>query len=76
MASPQVCGYGACILQLNPSYTPAQLKSFVHTQAQTGKLNDTGNDNDYTDNTSIMGGNNRYLFMPFNSPYVLQIKNT
>ena len=75
MAAPQVCGLGACVLQLNPDWTPERLLEWINGNAQTGKLNDNGNDADYTNNATILGGNNRYLYQPFNSPYVLQIRN-
>ena len=76
MASPQVCGVGACLLQLNPNLTPVQLKQQIVNSAKTDLIYDNGNDADYANSTTILGGNNRYLHQPFNSPYVLQIKNT
>jgi subtilisin family serine protease len=76
MAAPQVAGLGACILQLNPSYTPEQLQTFVFDNSSKGLLNESNNQYDYTNSNAILGSVNRYLFQPFNNPYVLQIKNT
>lgn len=73
MASPQVCGVGACYLEINPGATPAQLKNWLIQRAKTGKLFDNGNDADYTNSATILGGNNRYLYQQFNSPFVLSI---
>jgi len=76
MAAPQVAGLGACILQLNPAFTPAQLQDFITDNSRKGLLRESGNQYDYTNSTVLLGSVNRYLFQPFNNPYVLQIKNT
>ena len=73
MASPQVAGALALWLQLNPSATPAQAKSFITASAKTGKLYDTASSVDYTDTISLLGGNNRFLFNKFNKSTQLQI---
>lgn len=73
MAAPQVCGVGALILQTNPHATPAQLKSYLTNQSTNSVIYSTGLDNDYTNNRSINGGNNRYLFNPLNNPIQLRI---
>lgn len=56
MASPQICGIAALYLQLYPDSTPAQVSDWIYNQADTS-LYVTGNDNDYSDNTSQWGGN-------------------
>ena len=61
MASPQVCGVGALLLQANPHSTPAQLKSHLIATCQTNGIYSTGLDNDYGVSRSIKGGNNRFL---------------
>lgn len=76
MAAPQVAGLGACILQLNPAFTPAQLQEFIFDNSLKGQLSDSAQPDNYTSSNNILGGPNRYLFQPFNNPYVLQIKNT
>ncbi len=73
MASPQVAGALALWLQLNPSATPAQAKSFITSSAKTDKLYDTASSVDYTNTISLLGGNNRFLFNKFNKSTQLQI---
>ena len=75
MASPQVCGVGALLLQANPHATPAQLKAHLIATCQTNAIYTTGLDNDYADSRSIKGGNNRFLVNPFVSQYKYQIQN-
>lgn len=65
MAAPQICGLMACILQVHPDWTPKQLKNYILSNSQS-LLYDTGNNNDYTDNASIHGGNNRIAYLPMN----------
>lgn len=74
MASPQVCGVGALLLQLNPAYTPAQLKEKL-LKTSTDVLYSTDLDNDYADIQSIHGGFKRVLYMPFNSNIGFSINN-
>lgn len=70
MASPQVCGFGALLLQLNPKLTPAQLKAKVIEESQQ-VVYSTNLDNDYTNSRSISNGIPRFLYQKFNSsqPY-------
>lgn len=70
MASPQVCGYGAQLLQLNPTVTPAQLKARILEESQS-VVYTTGLSNDYTNNRSISNGNTRFMYQKFNNeqPY-------
>tara|TARA_Y100001937_G_scaffold89064_1_gene120400 strand:- start:3354 stop:4892 length:1539 start_codon:yes stop_codon:yes gene_type:complete len=75
MASPQVCGVGALLLQANPHATPAQLKSQLIATCQTNGIYSTGLDNDYAVSRSIKGGNNRFLVNPFASEYKFRIQN-
>lgn len=75
MASPQVCGVGALLLQANPHSTPAQLKSHLIASCQTNGIYSTGLDNDYTDTRSLKGSNNRFLVNPFSSEYKFRIQN-
>ena len=42
MASPQVCGLGACILQLEPYHTPASLKEKISNLASEDKIYSSG----------------------------------
>ncbi len=42
MASPQVAGMAACILEANPMLTPAQVKQYMVNNAKSDLLNDVG----------------------------------
>jgi subtilisin family serine protease len=63
MASPQVAGVCALLLQKNPSWTPAQVKQWLLDNAGTA-LYDTGVGNDWTNNRSLKGGDVKYLYNP------------
>ena len=86
MASPQVCGVGALALQVNPHMTPAQLKTFLHNQSQSGKLREDANysnwtiaDSDYSSSSSaryIAGAPDRFLYSPYPGQYKFRIQNT
>jgi len=64
MASPQVCGVGACLLQLRPELTVTQLRDLIISYS-TPTINTTGLDNDYTNLNSIHGAPVRVLYNPF-----------
>ena len=63
MAAPQMCGMIGCLLQAHPDWTPSQVKKFFETNA-VANLNDTGNTDDYTTNSTIHGGPNRVAYFP------------
>lgn len=60
MASPQVCGVLACLLETNPRMKQAEALNYITTFSKVGQITDTGGG--YTDNTSLQGSQNRYLF--------------
>ena len=64
MASPQVAGVAACILQMNPSWSPARVKQWLLDNAGSAILN-TGTGNDWTNDRSLKGGDAKVLHMPF-----------
>lgn len=64
MASPQVAGVAALLLQLNPGLTPTQVKQYLKTNCGTA-LYDTGNSGDWTNNRSLKGGSVKVLFCGF-----------
>ena len=66
MASPQVTGVSALVLQANPSYTPAQVKAALLTSA-TSTIYTTGLSNDWSSTRSLQGGAQKVLY----SNYVL-----
>lgn len=61
MASPQVAGVIALHLQDNPTLTPETMKERIINDSK-AVVYSTGNDSDYTSQTSIMGSPNRFLF--------------
>ena len=67
MACPQVAGMLACVLQARPSMTPAEAKNFVIEHSVKNSLQVSGTEN-YSNQRSLQGGNNRILRTPFNSP--------
>lgn len=67
MAAPQVAGVLALYLQINPQSTPAEAKTYLINQAKDDILFSTGSSNDYTENRSLQGSSNKFLFNKFNS---------
>jgi subtilisin family serine protease len=74
MASPQVAGVCALLLEVNPKLTPAQVKSALLGNAGTA-LYDTGTDNDWTNNRSLKGGAVKFLYNKFNTPITFAASN-
>jgi serine protease len=72
MAAPQIAGLSALFLQMNPYASPAQVKSWLINRS-TSVIYSTGLDDDYINSRSIKGGNNRFMFNPFNSPTPMNI---
>ena len=60
MASPQVCGVLATVLESWPRMTQDQALEYIYRTAKTGQITDTGGGP--TDRTSLQGSANRYLF--------------
>ena len=67
MASPQVAGVLACMLEIHPEWTPAQAKQWLLDNAGVAIQND-GADNDWTNDRSLKGGEAKVLHMPFSNP--------
>jgi hypothetical protein len=59
MASPQVCGVLACVLETYPDLTPSEAMDYIKKYARTGQLTDTGGGLD--DYQSLQGAPNLYL---------------
>ena len=72
MASPQVAGVLACILELHPEFTPAQGKQWLLDNAGSAILN-TGTSNDWTNDRSLKGGEAKVLHMPYTNPTPIKI---
>jgi subtilisin family serine protease len=67
MASPQVAGMCAQLLQAYPSYTPAQIKARIVNDSASNVLFDTGLTDDYSVLYTLHGSRNSYAFQPFNT---------
>jgi subtilisin family serine protease len=68
MASPQVAGVAALYLQSNPGATPADVKSFLQAQSNLAgpdRLDDSGLDDDYTNDRSLLGSSQQILYWPY-----------
>lgn len=64
MASPQVAGLCAQLLQLYPTYTPEQIRNKVIADSELNVLYTTGSSSDYSVSYSLHGGPNRYAYQP------------
>lgn len=74
MASPQVAGVAALLLQMNPGISPANLKANLVRNSVKNVIYDTGSNDDWaTSFTSLKGGNNRFLY---NLTGISEDKNT
>jgi hypothetical protein len=59
MATPQVCGLLACLLEIYPNLTQDQARRYITANSKTGQITETyGGPADYTD---LQGSANRYL---------------
>jgi len=66
MASPQVAGVSALVLQLNPTYTPAQVKASLTSNA-TATIYTTGLNNDWSSTRSLLGSSQYFLYANYQS---------
>jgi len=77
MASPQVAGVLGLYLQLNPTATPAQALSYFKGSAKADRIYTTANNStDYSNDRSLLGSTNRFLWNKFNSNTQLSIGST
>jgi subtilisin family serine protease len=73
MASPQVVGVAALLLEMNPSTSPQQIKQSLTSMAGDGILY-TPFALDWNDTRSLQDGNNKFLYLKFASNISLEIK--
>lgn len=70
MASPNMAGLCALLLQVHPDWTPSQVRKYFESNAVTDQLVRTGsypnNNDEYGDHTSILGGEPRIAYLPMN----------
>jgi subtilisin family serine protease len=72
MASPQVAGIVATLLQARPQYNQEQVRAWLEETAANSRLYDptTGTPStDYTNYYALQGAPNRYLQTPFTSGF-------
>jgi subtilisin family serine protease len=67
MASPNVAGLAAQLLQIYPTATPAQIRQKIIDTSTANVLYTTGLSTDYANTRSLHGGPNRYAYQPFNT---------
>jgi hypothetical protein len=60
MASPQVCGVLACVLEQYPDLNQEKSLEYLTHYSKKDQMTDTNGS--YTDFTSLQGASNRYLF--------------
>jgi subtilisin family serine protease len=75
MASPQIAGICALLLQAHPDWTPEQVVRWMFGNSKS-ELYSTGLDNDYGTNTSIHGGENALCFFPMHGRKTFEISST
>jgi subtilisin family serine protease len=61
MASPQVAGAIACLLEQNPHWNQSQVKGYILEISKVNQLTDTAGG--FTDYRSLQGGANQYLYV-------------
>jgi subtilisin family serine protease len=67
MASPNVAGLAAQLLQVYPTATPAQIRQKIIDTSTADMLYTTGLSTDYSNTRSLHGGPNRYAYQAFNT---------
>lgn len=72
MASPQVAGICALLLQAHPDWSPSQVKRWIVNYSQE-LIYSTGLDNDYTVSSSILGGSGKIPYLPMNGQIVFSL---
>jgi subtilisin family serine protease len=63
MASPQIAGLCALLLQAHPDWSPLKVKTWMTANSEPDMYS-TSLDDDYSNNASLHGGNNRLAYFP------------
>ena len=61
MASPQVCGVMACVLEANPGMKQEDVLEYIKNNSENGALYDIVGNMTYSNDQLLLGGPNRYL---------------
>lgn len=72
MASPQVAGIVATMVESRPTWTPAKTLAWIQSNAYVNRLTETGTTT-YSDVQSLLGASNRFVRQPFNRGTVFSI---
>ena len=78
MASPQVAGVVACLMESRKNYTQTQVANWLYQNCENNRLHDptTGTPStDYQNFRALQGAPNRYLKTPFTSQYPFRLIN-
>lgn len=67
MASPNIAGLAAQLLQIYPTATPAQIRQKIIDTSTVGVLYDAGSPSDYSNNQILHGGPNRVGYQALNT---------
>ena len=67
MASPQVCGVIACVLQANPYFTQEDAILWLQQNSNITKMTDHTGDGSWNDTSDVQGSELKYLNMPYRS---------
>lgn len=73
MASPQISGVLAFYLQLNPDASVAEAKKWLTDNAVSNTMYDSSGDDDYTDDRSLLGGDNLQTLNLYGSEFGLNL---
>ena len=74
MASPQMAGMVACLLQAHPDWTPKQVTDWFVNNSQ-DKMYSAGG-TDWSDEKSLVGGSPRVAYFPLNGQNVFTISES
>ena len=69
MATPQVTGVLALFLSRKPKATIADCRSWIETISKKNQIYTTTTDNDWGNQTAMLGGPNNYLYNPYHNSY-------